>query len=100
MFPYLRTFSGTAGVLGSMGVYRAAFTSIEQTEPLQRAKVTIPVVGIGGERGLGQQVGTMLQSVAENVTSATLGAAGHVVPEEAPREVVRLVTELIPTNTH
>jgi hypothetical protein len=30
----LRTFSGSKGVLGAMGVYRAAFTSIKQTEPL------------------------------------------------------------------
>lgn len=97
---YLRTFSGTAGVLGSMGVYRAAFTSIEQTEPLQSAKVAVPVLGIGGERGLGQQVGTMLQSVAENVTSVTLDGVGHFVPEEAPREVAHLVAELMPTNTH
>jgi hypothetical protein len=31
---YLRTFCGRDGVLGSMGIYRAAFTSIAQTEPL------------------------------------------------------------------
>ncbi len=30
---YLRSFAGTEGVLGSMGIYRAAFASIEQTEP-------------------------------------------------------------------
>ena len=29
---YLRTFTGRAGVLGSMGIYRAAFASIAQTE--------------------------------------------------------------------
>lgn len=43
-----------------------------------------PVVGIGGERGLGQQVSSMLRSVAENVTSMTVDGAGHIVPEEAP----------------
>lgn len=35
---YLRTFSGNEGVLGAMGVYRAAFTTMEQTEPLTRKK--------------------------------------------------------------
>jgi hypothetical protein len=28
---YLRTFSGTEGVLGALGVYRAAFRTMEQT---------------------------------------------------------------------
>ena len=31
---YLRTFSGREGLLGAMGVYRAAFTTIEQTKAL------------------------------------------------------------------
>ena len=35
---YLRTFSGREGVLGSMGIYRAAFQSIEQTGGSRRAK--------------------------------------------------------------
>jgi hypothetical protein len=45
---YLRTFAGPTGVLGSMGTYRAAFTSIEQTEPLIPAKIAIPTVAMGG----------------------------------------------------
>ncbi len=32
----LRTFAGREGVLGAMGLYRAAFTSIEQTRPVQK----------------------------------------------------------------
>lgn len=52
---YLRTFAGTQGVLGAMGIYRAAFTSIQQTEPLTMNKVTVPVVAIGGAKGLGRR---------------------------------------------
>jgi pimeloyl-ACP methyl ester carboxylesterase len=96
---YLRTFSGVDGVLGAMGVYRAAFTSIEQTEPLRAAKVTVPVLAIGGERGLGQQVGQGLGSVAGNVTTMTLNGVGHFVPEEAPGELVLIVTGLMSAKT-
>ena len=50
----LRTFSGREGVLGAMGVYRSAFTSIEQTEPLSSplpgSKVKVPIVALGGEK--------------------------------------------------
>src|SRR5258708_23219546 len=44
---YLRTFSGREGVLGSMGVYRAAFQSIEQTERFTRSKSTNASYGNG-----------------------------------------------------
>ena len=88
---YLRTFSGREGVLGSMGVYRAAFTSIAQTEPLARSKVCVPVVAIGGEKGLGPKVGEMVAMVAEDVQAETLPGCGHFVPEECPGAVVRCV---------
>ena len=47
---YLRTFSGAEGVLGALGVYRTAFTTMAQTLPLTKNKVKVPVVAIGEER--------------------------------------------------
>jgi len=89
---YLRTFTGREGVLGSMGIYRAAFTSIAQTEPLMKAKVTVPVVAMGGAKGgLGPKVGEMVKMVAENVDVVTLPNCGHFLPEECPDEVVRRI---------
>lgn len=88
---YLRTFTGREGVLGAMGVYRAAFTSIAQTEPLQTRKVRAPVVALGGEKGMGAKVGTMVGLVAEHVRAETLPGCGHFVPEERPDAVVRHV---------
>jgi len=64
---YLRTFSGREGVLGALGIYRAAFQSIEQTEPLTQSKIQTPVVAIGGVKGLGARVGTMVRLVAADV---------------------------------
>jgi pimeloyl-ACP methyl ester carboxylesterase len=85
---YLRTFAGKDGVLGSMGIYRAAFSSIEQTEPLMGAKITVPVIALGGERGLGKKVGEMVAMVAENLESHTLADCGHFMPEERPEFVI------------
>jgi pimeloyl-ACP methyl ester carboxylesterase len=85
---YLRTFAGKDGVLGSMGVYRAAFASIEQTEPLMAAKITVPVVALGGEKGLGGKVGEMVVMIAENVEAHTLAACGHFMTEERPEFVI------------
>ena len=91
---YLRTFSGSEGVLGAMGVYRAAFTTIEQTEPLTKEKVRVPVVVIGGEKGLGVKVRQMVEMVAENVTGSSISKCGHFVPEECPDEIVRRIFDV------
>jgi pimeloyl-ACP methyl ester carboxylesterase len=79
---YWRSFSGRKGVFGALGIYRAAFTSIEQTEPLKVRKVTVPVVALGGEKGLGAKVSEMVKIVAATVESHTLKDCGHFMPEE------------------
>jgi pimeloyl-ACP methyl ester carboxylesterase len=91
---YLRTFSGREGVLGAMGVYRAAFITMEQTAPLVGHKVHVPVVALGGEKGLGAKVGEVVKMVAKNVDSGVLKDCGHFFPEERPEEIVRHVQAL------
>jgi pimeloyl-ACP methyl ester carboxylesterase len=92
---YLRTFSGREGVLGAMGVYRAAFTSISQTEPLTRKKVCVPVIALGGSaNGLGAKVGEMVKLVAENVEAHTLSDSGHFLPEEQPDAVIKHILSM------
>jgi pimeloyl-ACP methyl ester carboxylesterase len=99
----LRTFCGREGVLGSMGVYRAAFTSIEQTEPLARLlvghKVAVPVVALGGDKSLGANVGKMLKLVAKNVEGEVVSNCGHFLPEEYPEVVVRHILALAAKRT-
>jgi pimeloyl-ACP methyl ester carboxylesterase len=91
---YLRTFAGKEGVLGSMGIYRAAFASIDQTEPLMAAKISVPVVALGGEKGLGDKVGDMVAMVAENIEAHTLAGCGHFMIEERPQFVIDHIVAL------
>ena len=92
---YVRAFSGREGVLGAMGVYRAAFTTIEQTETLTRHKVRVPVVAIGGDKSLGAHVGTMVGMVASSVEEHILADCGHFPAEECPDEVVRHILRMV-----
>jgi len=91
---YLRTFAGKEGVLGSMGIYRAAFASIAETEKLMNAKITVPVVALGGEKGLGGKVGDMVAMIAENVEAHTLAGCGHFMTEERPAFVIDRIVAL------
>jgi pimeloyl-ACP methyl ester carboxylesterase len=84
---FLRTFSGREGVLGSMGVYRAAFTTMEQTAALKTAKVQVPVIAIGGSNSRGDQIREMISLVAANVSGVVIPNCGHFVPEEHPQEL-------------
>jgi pimeloyl-ACP methyl ester carboxylesterase len=77
-----------------MGVYRAAFTSIQQTEPLTIHKVKVPVVALGGTKGLGDKVLSMVKMVCENVEGGVIADCGHFVPQERPEEIVRHVLAL------
>lgn len=92
---YLRTFRGTEGVLGALGVYRAAFTTIEQTAPLIASKVRVPIVAVGGERANGDRVRSMLERVAADVRGGVLDDCGHFLPEERPDALVREVLALL-----
>jgi pimeloyl-ACP methyl ester carboxylesterase len=92
---YLRTFSGCEGVLGALGVYRAAFTTMAQTAPLAAEKVKVPIVALGGEQAQGLQIQKMVEMVAENVTGGAIPDCGHFVPEERPDELVRYVLAMI-----
>jgi pimeloyl-ACP methyl ester carboxylesterase len=91
---YLRTFAGREGVLGSLGIYRSAFQSIAQTEPLIKNKVQVPAVAMGGAKGLGANVAQMVRMVASNVKEVVLADSGHFVPEERPDAVVDEVLAL------
>jgi len=91
---YLRTFSGREGVLGGLGIYRAAFKTIEQTEPLTKTRIKQRVVAIGGKKGLGDAVGKTVKLVAQNVTAETVADCGHFVPEECPEVVIKHVLAL------
>jgi pimeloyl-ACP methyl ester carboxylesterase len=97
---YLRTFSGVEGVLGAMGVYRAAFTTIEQTEPLKNNKVSVPIIAVGGAKAQGAQIKEMVSLVASNVDGQVIPNCGHFLPEEAPREILKQIHAFKPKENH
>jgi pimeloyl-ACP methyl ester carboxylesterase len=54
----------------------------------------LPVVALGGEKGLGALVGKFVSMVASNVQSKVIPSCGHFIPEERPDVVVEQVRVL------
>ena len=54
--------------------------------PLSKTKLTMPVLSIGGEKSLGNELGAQMKLVADNVTVIVLPNAGHWILEERPKE--------------
>ncbi|MBV9676201.1 MAG: alpha/beta hydrolase [Acidobacteriaceae bacterium] len=91
---YLRTFAAPDGVTGAFGVYRCIFDWIAQTNPLRDKKVTVPVLGLGGEKSMGARVAEMLREVAVDVRGGAVPGCGHFVAEEQPEYLLDQLRQL------
>jgi pimeloyl-ACP methyl ester carboxylesterase len=54
---------------------------------LSQAKLTIPVLTIGGDKSLGDALGKQVKLVASDVTVIVLKDTGHWVSEERPKHI-------------
>ena len=65
--------------------YAAVWRDIENNKAAMAAKLTMPVLGVGGRHSIGEYVAHGLTPVAENVTGAVVEDAGHWVSDESPQ---------------
>jgi pimeloyl-ACP methyl ester carboxylesterase len=80
-----------------------ATTSFEASWPqlakdfaqLSQTKLTMPVLSIGGEKSLGNELAAQMKLVATDVKVIVLKDTGHWIMEERPKETIdALVTFL------
>ena len=72
----------------SFKFYQAVPESMEQNRELSAAKLQVPVLAIGGERGSSPNIGDDLLPIAPNTRGLTF-PCGHYVPEEEPDRLAR-----------
>ena len=53
---------------------------------LSQTKLAMPVLSIGGDKSLGNELGAQMKLVADNVTVIVLPNTGHWILEEKPKE--------------
>jgi pimeloyl-ACP methyl ester carboxylesterase len=62
---------------------------------LSQTKLTIPVLSIGGEKSLGNQLGEQAKLVAESATVIVLPNTGHWILEEKPKETAEALANFL-----
>jgi pimeloyl-ACP methyl ester carboxylesterase len=84
---------------GRMRAGWAYFVSFQQAAKdfaeLSRAKLTMPVLAIGGEKANGTLLGLQMKLVATNATMLVLKNTGHWVLEENPEETTEALQKFL-----
>jgi len=62
---------------------------------LSQMKLTMPVLSIGGEKSLGNELGAQMKLVADNVTVIVLTNTGHWISEERSKETADALTKFL-----
>jgi pimeloyl-ACP methyl ester carboxylesterase len=88
---YVGLLTNPESLRGSLGFYRALDATLAQNAERATRKLTVPVLGIGGERSYGAHVAEALHAVADDVQSAVIPGAGHWASEEAPDLVLAAI---------
>ncbi|MGE8099907.1 alpha/beta fold hydrolase [Pseudomonas fluorescens] len=84
---------------GAMHAAFAQFRSIRQDEVDNKAsmaaRLTMPVLAIGGEKSFGSNEAIVMRNAADKVTEVVVPGAGHWLMEEAPTQTIRVVRDFI-----
>src|SRR5216683_4444157 len=84
---------------GRMKAGWAYFVSFQQAAKdfaqLSQAKLTMPVLSIGGEKSLGNALAQQMKLVATNVTVVVLKDTGHWILEERPKETTDALVKFL-----
>lgn len=91
---YVRAYSKPGAMRAGFAYYRAIPQSIEQNKKHALTPLRMPVLAIGGEHARGLGLKDMLAPVTSNLTVSMVPGAGHYPQEEAPNEMLKLLSFL------
>jgi pimeloyl-ACP methyl ester carboxylesterase len=93
---YVSLYNRNKDVLrATFGFYRAWDTTLAQNEQRKTRPLTIPVLGIGGEKSWGELAGQGMEPAANDVQTVVIPGAGHWVAETAPEEMLVALTSFL-----
>ncbi|WP_421733170.1 alpha/beta fold hydrolase [Cellulomonas sp.] len=92
---YVTGLSAPGALSGSFGFYRDWDETMAQNGERGTRKLSMPVLGIGGEASWGAAVAGALSAIAEDVTTLVVPGTGHWVAEAAPEALLGPLSEFL-----
>ena len=83
---YTRAYQQPGAMTAGFAYYRAIFESARQNKESAKTKLTMPVLALAGETGVGDALRKTMEAVAINVRGEVLPGCGHYLPDEQPAE--------------
>ena len=75
--------------------FAGTWTDAEHNQTAAQAKLTMPVLAVGGARGAAGHVQESMEQVATDVRGVVLPGAGHWLTDEQPDAVADLLLEFL-----
>jgi len=67
----------------------------EDFAQLSQRKLAMPVLSVGGDKSLGNELGAQMKLVADNVDVVVLPNTGHWILEERPKETIEALVNFL-----
>jgi pimeloyl-ACP methyl ester carboxylesterase len=92
---YIDTLADPAALHASFAIYRALDATIAQNQQRKTQRLPMPVLGIGGEHSLREQVADTMKLAANDVQTLVVPGCGHHLAEETPEETLAALTAFL-----
>jgi len=93
---YVDTLAASPEALhASFAIYRALDTTIAQNQQRTERRLTLPILAIGGQYSLGEQIADTMKLAADDVQPLVVPGCAHWIPEEAPKDTLAALTAFL-----
>jgi len=92
---YIDILTDPDALHASFAIYRALDATIAQNQQRKERRLTLPILAIGGQYSLGEQVADTMKLAADDVQTLVVPGCAHWVAEETPEETLAALTAFL-----
>jgi len=94
---YAELYARPLAIHNAFGGQFAAFAedAVDNQKLLEKGKLTMPVLAIGGDHSYGDKLATEVGFAAADVRAAVIKDSGHWIMEEQPAQAIALITAFV-----